>query len=136
MEKYSRDPKTGLLYHGWDESRQQQWANKTTGRSPNFWSRSLGWYGMALVDALDHFPVNHPRRTEMIAILKRFSAAVRSVQDKKSGVWYDVPDKPGFGKNYLEASASSMLAYTFAKGARKGYLSPEYLDHARLTGVL
>ena len=131
MEKYSRDPRTGLLYHGWDESRQQQWANKTTGLSPNFWGRSLGWYGMALVDALDHFPLNHSKRAEMVNILKRFSAAVRKVQDKKSGVWYDVPDKPAFGKNYLEASASCMLAYTFAKGARKGYLPAEYLDHAK-----
>ena len=57
MERHSRDPKTGLLYHGWDESRQQQWADKTTGRSPNVWGRALGWYGMAMVDALDHEPL-------------------------------------------------------------------------------
>ena len=49
MEKNARDAKTGLLYHGWDESREQQWANKTTGTSPNFWDRALGWYVMALV---------------------------------------------------------------------------------------
>jgi unsaturated rhamnogalacturonyl hydrolase len=24
MEKHARDPKTGLLYHAWDESKQQQ----------------------------------------------------------------------------------------------------------------
>src|SRR5215207_3026228 len=34
MEKHARDPKTGLLYHAWDESKQQKWANKTTGTSP------------------------------------------------------------------------------------------------------
>ena len=25
MEQHAKDPKTGLLYHGWDESRQMAW---------------------------------------------------------------------------------------------------------------
>lgn len=120
-----------MLYHGWDESKEQKWANKTTGQSPNFWGRSLGWYGMALVDVLDQFPANHPKREELIAILHRFAIAVRKVQDSKTGLWFDVPDKPDEPKNYVEASASCMLAYTFAKGARKGYLPVAYFDHAR-----
>jgi unsaturated rhamnogalacturonyl hydrolase len=131
MEKHAMDKKTGLLYHGWDESKEQKWANKTTGQSPNFWGRSLGWYGMALVDVLDQFPANHPKREELIAILHRFAIAVRKVQDSKTGLWFDVPDKPDEPKNYVEASASCMLAYTFAKGARKGYLPVAYFDHAR-----
>ena len=44
------DPATGLYYHGWDESREQKWSNPETGCSPNFWSRSIGWYGAAIVD--------------------------------------------------------------------------------------
>jgi len=28
MEKNARDAATGLLYHGWDESREEKWANK------------------------------------------------------------------------------------------------------------
>lgn len=36
IESHTRDPQTGLLYHAWDESKQQAWANKTTGTSPNF----------------------------------------------------------------------------------------------------
>ena len=32
MENHARDAKTGLLYHGWDESREQKWANKQTGQ--------------------------------------------------------------------------------------------------------
>ena len=56
MELHSRDAKTGLLYHAWDESRKQRWANPATGRSPNFWGRAMGWYAMALVDTLDYFP--------------------------------------------------------------------------------
>ncbi len=129
-EKYTRDAKTGLLYHGWDESKEQKWANKKTGQSPHFWGRSLGWYGMALVDVLDHFPADHPKRPALIAILNRLATAVRKVQDPKSGVWYDVPNLPAQAKNYKEASASCMLAYTFAKGARKGYLPATYFTYA------
>jgi unsaturated rhamnogalacturonyl hydrolase len=130
MERHARDPKTGLLYHGWDESRQQQWANKATGLSPNVWGRALGWYGMAMVDALDHFPANHPGRDSIIQILNRFARAVTAVQDKKTGLWYDVPNMPDEPKNYVEASASSMLVYTLAKGVRMGYLPATYLVNA------
>ncbi|MBL0131734.1 MAG: glycoside hydrolase family 88 protein [Chitinophagaceae bacterium] len=130
MEKQGYDKKTGLLYHGWDESKEQQWADKTTGQSPNIWGRSLGWYDMALVDMLDYFPANHPKREALIAILHRFVIAVRKVQDHKTGLWYDVPNRPDQPKNYLEASASCMLAYTFAKGARMGYIPEAYMDHA------
>jgi unsaturated rhamnogalacturonyl hydrolase len=42
METHSRDAKTGLLYHGWDESKQQRWANKQTGLSPEFWAGRSG----------------------------------------------------------------------------------------------
>ena len=43
IEKHTHDPRTGLLYHGWDESRQQRWADPVTGCSPHFWSRAIGW---------------------------------------------------------------------------------------------
>lgn len=125
-EKHARDPKTGLLYHGWDESKQQKWANKTTGTSPNFWGRAMGWYGMALVDVLEYLPENHPQRKELLAILNRFAVAVQKYEDPKSGVWYQVLDKANEEGNYLESSASSMFVYTLAKGTRLGYLPEKY----------
>jgi len=131
MERHARDAKTGLLYHGWDESKQQKWADQKTGLSPNFWARALGWYGMALVDALDFFPADHPGKVELINILNRFAKAVVAYQDSKSGLWYDVPDKQTTPKNYKEASASCMLVYTLAKGIRKGYLPASYLQKAK-----
>ncbi|MGI8637739.1 MAG: glycoside hydrolase family 88 protein, partial [Segetibacter sp.] len=132
MEKLARDPKTGLLYHGYDESRQQQWADKTTGRSPNVWARAMGWYGMALVDVLENFPANNAGRDSLERILNRFAAAVVKYQDKKTGLWYDIVDMPGKDKNYVEASASSMLVYTLAKGVRLGALaSSKYLPAAK-----
>ncbi|BFM45494.1 glycoside hydrolase family 88 protein [Flavobacterium sp. CFS9] len=125
IQLHATDPKTGLLYHGWDESKQMLWANKENGTSPNFWSRALGWYVMALVDALDYFPKNHPKQKELIKYLNTVSVALAKYQDK-SGLWYQVTDKGGSEGNYLEASGSSMFAYAFAKGANKGYLPSKY----------
>ena len=131
IERHARDPKTGLLYHGWDESKEQKWANKETGLSPHIWARALGWYGMAMVDALDYFPANHPGRDTIIGILNRFTKAITKVQDAKTGLWYDVIDMPKEPKNYFEASASAMLVYTMAKGVRKGYLPATYWANAQ-----
>ena len=126
MESHARDPKTGLLYHGWDESRQQRWANPQTGRSPNFWGRAMGWYAMALVEVLDYFPKDHPQRNSLIAILNRSAAAIEKYQDRKSGLWYEVLDKGGTRGNFVEASASCMFVYALAKGVRLGYLPSSY----------
>ena len=126
MEAHSRDEKTGLLYHGWDESKQQKWAD-AAGRSPNFWGRAMGWYGMALVDVLDYFPSDHPKRKELLIILNRYAAAIAKVQDQNTGLWWDILNMPGKEKNYPEASASSMFVYTLAKGVRMGYLPASYL---------
>lgn len=131
MERYGRDPKTGLLYHGWDESKEQKWADPKTGRSPNVWGRAMGWYAMALVDVLDYFPATHPKRDSIVAILKRLAPVIVKYQDQKSGVWYQVVDKATEKGNYLEASGSGMLTYALAKGVRKGYLDASYLKAAK-----
>lgn len=131
MEKNSRNPQTGLLYHGWDESKAQAWAHPETGQSPNYWSRAMGWYAMALVDVLDYFPANHPRRDELIAILQRFLPAVIRYQDAKTGGWYQVTDRMGDEGNYIEASGTAMFTYSIAKAVRKQYLAASYFQYAK-----
>lgn len=130
MEQVSKDEKTGLLLHGWDESKEQRWADKITGRSPNVWGRALGWYGMAMVDALEYFPENHKGRDSIIQILNRFAKTIVQYQDPATGLWYDVVDKGNEPKNYLESSASAMLVYTLVKGVRAGYLPDSYMKPA------
>jgi unsaturated rhamnogalacturonyl hydrolase len=136
IERHARDPKTGLLYHGWDESGSEKWAiktgDRTSGHSPNFWGRAMGWYGMALVDALDYFPKGHPGRDTLVGILRRYAAAVQKVQDGVGGVWWDVMDKPEKAGNFLEASASAMFVYTLVRGVDKGYLPETYRSTAGL----
>lgn len=131
MENHARDAKTGLLYHGWDESKAQKWADPKTGVSPHFWGRAMGWYGMALVDVLDNFPDNHPKRKELLAILGRLAVAIQKYQDPESGVWYDILDLPDRKGNYLESSVSSMFVYTLQKGMRKSYLPASYAAAAK-----
>lgn len=131
MEEHSRDPKTGLLYHAWDESKEQKWSDPKTGHSPNFWGRAEGWYAMALVDTLDYYPQNHPGRAKLIAILNRTAEGLVKAQDPATGLWYQVMDKPNEKGNYLESSASSMFAYALQKGVRKGYLPARYSANAQ-----
>ena len=127
MEKHARDDSTGLLYHGWDESRQQRWADPQTGLSPHFWGRGMGWFSMALVDVLDWMPNDHPQTPELVAMLNRLAAAISRVQDPQTGLWYQILDQGNQPGNYLESSASCMFAYSLCKGVQKGYLPQDYL---------
>ena len=131
IEEHARDPKTGLLYHAWDESKTQRWCDPLTGCSKYFWGRAVGWFVMALVDVLDHLPQDHVKRPELIAILERAAAAIVKVQDEATGLWYQILDLPDRKGNYLEASASTMFVYAFAKAVRNGYLTQDYLLTAR-----
>jgi unsaturated rhamnogalacturonyl hydrolase len=131
IEKHTRDPETGLLYHAWDESRVQRWCDPETGLSKCFWGRGIGWFVMAIVDVLDCLPRDHARRSDLIAILDKAAVAIVKVQDEATGLWYQILDLPDRAGNYLEASASAMFVYAFAKGVREGYLVQDYLLSAR-----
>jgi unsaturated rhamnogalacturonyl hydrolase len=138
MARHSYDERSGLYFHGWDESKQQQWANPQTGCSPNLWGRVLGWYGMGLVDVLDYFPQSHPQKAELLKILNNLAIQMLKQRDAKTKLWYQVVDKPDEKGNYLEASVSSMFAYVYAKGANRKYLPAEFGARAEETfkGIL
>ncbi|MEK4509875.1 glycoside hydrolase family 88/105 protein [Paenibacillus sp. FSL K6-2524] len=134
-DKHTRDSETGLLYHAWDEQHLQPWCDSETGLSSNFWGRSLGWYVMALVDVLELLPTEHADYDELVRILNETLSALKKYQDRETGVWYQVVNLGGRKGNYLEASASSMIVYTMAKGIRLGVLNDtwyESLDSAYL----
>lgn len=134
MDKHAYDPQSGLHHHGWDEQRQQSWANPETGTSPCFWGRSIGWYAMAIVDSLDHLPPTHPGIDGVNEILRRLASGIVRHQDPQSGLWWQVMDQGGRAGNYLEASASSMFVYSLAKGINRGYLDRETFLPAVIRG--
>ncbi len=119
------DERTGLYVHACDESHEAFWADKLTGKSKNVWGRSCGWMAMALGDVLDFMPEDHPRRGELIELLKGLLERVSEYQDPEAGVWYQVLDSRRKG-NYLEASCSCMFTCALAKAIRKGYISEDY----------
>jgi len=135
MDANMRDPDSGLLRHGWDESKQMSWADKTTGLSPEVWGRAMGWYAMALVDTLDWFPPSsdqsHQQRAALIAALNRTMAAVIEVQDAKTGLWWQVMTHGSEPGNFFEASASCMFTYALARGVRMGYLPQADEENAK-----
>lgn len=131
IERHTRDPKTGLLYHAWDESKAMPWANPETGCSPHFWGRAMGWYVMALVDVLDFLPASHKNYAALVAILQHLAASLIRFQDAATGLWYQVVDSAKRPANYRESSVSAMLAYGFSKGAHKNLLGNETLLSAQ-----
>jgi len=126
VARHTRDPRTSLMYHGWDAAHAQPWADKATGLSANFWGRAMGWYMVGVVETLDYFPPNHPDRAAIIETLREAAEGVARVQDPVTGLWWDILDQPNRAGNYLEASASSMFVYALAKAARLGYVDARY----------
>ncbi len=126
MEKHARDSTTGLLYHGWDESRNQAWSDPLTGTSANFWGRGMGWYAMAIVDVLDYFPENHEGRDTLFGVYQRMAEAIKDFQDPDTKVWWQVLDRGGDINNYTESSGSCMFVYSMAKAIRLGIIDESY----------
>lgn len=128
--EHSRDPKTGLLHHGWDETHEQFWANPQTGTSSAVWSRAVGWYAMSLVDVLDEVPPRHPAHAYLIRLLTDIAQSVVRYQDRESGLWFEVIDQPAAPGNYLESSGTAMFVYALAKGVNQGYLDRRFSANA------
>ncbi len=122
VAEHTFDPATGLYRHAWDESRSMFWADPATGQSAHAWGRALGWYVMALVDALDWLPKNTPGRGEMVEILQGIYRELPRWADPETGMWYQVLDRPEREGNYVEATASAMFSYALLKGIRQGNL--------------
>ncbi|MGB5292880.1 MAG: glycoside hydrolase family 88 protein [Lysobacterales bacterium] len=130
IERKTRDEETGLLYHGWDESGLQQWADDETGLSPGHWSRAMGWYAMAIVDTIEHLPEAHEGRQVLGAIMARLVEALIPYQHE-SGLWYQVTNQGNRAGNWLEASGSAMFTYAIAKGVRLGILNEQLFAVAK-----
>jgi len=126
IAQHNTNVETGLMYHGWDESKNKVWAHPEKGTSPSFWGRAIGWYMMALVDCLDYIPENHAERNDLIVIFQKLSKNLLKYQDPKSNLWYQVVDKGSEAGNWIETSCSAMFTYAYAKGFRKGYLDKTY----------
>jgi unsaturated rhamnogalacturonyl hydrolase len=131
MRRNMTDPKTGLLYHAWDDSKTEDWADKTSGLSSEFWGRAMGWYAVAIMDILDYLPSDQPRRHEFKNAAIDIINALLRFQDEESGMWFQVVDKGGEAGNWIETSCSCLFTYAIAKAIKTGLLHPSYMKPLR-----
>ncbi|WP_084557447.1 glycoside hydrolase family 88 protein [Hamadaea tsunoensis] len=117
---------SGLLKHAYDEPRDETWSDNTTGLSPEYWCRAIGWFGMATTQILDIIPADHPRRAQLITIEQNMVRGFAAYQDPASGRWFQVVDKGGRSDDWTETSCSSMYAYTIDRAVEKGYVPTSY----------
>jgi unsaturated rhamnogalacturonyl hydrolase len=122
------DPKTGLMFHAYDESGQTPWSNAETKVSPEIWCRAMGWFGMTLIEVLELLPLHHPKRPQLIAQVNQLVKAWSNYQDGKTGLWYQIVDKGDNPNNWHETSSSSMYTYVTAMAIDRGYVSKGYRD--------
>mgnify|MGYP000994310481 CR=1 FL=1 len=115
IRKYLFNKDLELYLHAYDEKKVMQWADKVTGRSPNVWSRSVGWLAMALVEMLDI------KYDDEIHIM--FKEMIKGIDPyKQDGMWLQIVDRPDVEGNYHETSGTMMLCYSYLKGMRLGLL--------------
>jgi unsaturated rhamnogalacturonyl hydrolase len=120
------DPKTGLMFHAYDESGQSVWADKETKQSPEVWCRAMGWFAMTLVEVLELLPKDHPARPQLLAQLRHLVASLAKYQDAKSGLWFQITNRADDPSNWLETSSSSMYVYAIRQAISQGYISKSY----------
>jgi rhamnogalacturonyl hydrolase YesR len=123
---------SGLVVHGYDAIKAHRWANTSTGASPEVWGRSLAWFSLGILNTLEVAARNPvTRSSEAYATLQMLfqnvmHAQVRAAERSKTltgtpGVW-QVVDRPGEAKNFVEASSSFMTVYTLLRSTRLNLL--------------
>lgn len=120
---YDREKR--LYYHGWDYSKKAFWSDKKTGLSKSFWLRSVGWYTVGLVDAIDYME-EEGQREKLVKIFKDTVEGLERYIDPEKHMFYQVVDMGGREGNYLETSGSAMIAYAMMKGARLGFVDKRF----------
>lgn len=139
VKQLMTDEQTGLLYHGYDDAKEMFWADPKTGLSANFWTRSIGWYTMALVDVIEIIGEKHPEfRHELTVQLQAILDSLLAYQEPQTKLFYQVTTQGDKEGNYLETSGSCAIAYSLMKGARLNALAERYYDEgsAILQGVI
>ena len=103
-------PEKGLFRHGWVEAMDPH---------PAFhWGRANGWAILTMCEVLDVLPANHPKRAEIMELLKAHAAGLARLQHH-DGFWHQLLDRDD---TYLEASATAIYTYCLAHAVNQGWL--------------
>ena len=137
--EYLKDDKTGLWYHGWAETSfptednccQYGWNTNPQHRNNEFWGRGNGWIAMSLVDALEFLPKSDESYVRIKDMFVTMMTTLSKVQDRKTGLWRQLPVRVKDKDNFLESSCTAMFGYAAAKGVRLGVLPSKYQECAK-----
>lgn len=103
-------PGKQLFRHGWVEAMNPH---------PAFhWGRANGWAILTLCEVLDVLPVDHPKRNEILGLLRQHIAGLGAMQGK-DGYWHQLLDRPD---SYEESSATAIFTYCIAHAINKGWI--------------
>lgn len=119
VKKLMFDEKDGLYYHGIDESKEVFWADARTGRSKNFWLRSIAWFLMAIIDTMEE--ISNPMDESYCTLAAIYEESIRGIlnyRDKNSGMFYQLVNLPEVQGNYLETSGTVMIAASILKACQ------------------
>lgn len=127
------DPETGFWYHGWAETSfpaedacsQYGWNTNPAHRNNEFWGRGNGWIVMSLADVLEVLPVTDRRYPQIKSMYELMMNTLAKLQDRRTGLWRQLPLHVRDRENFLESSCTAMFGYAFAKGVRMGILPAE-----------
>ena len=125
--KHCKKGDGGLYLHAWSESPEAtKWkADPKTGLSSEVWSEGLGWYALILVETLAVLPKDHPKRDEVVTILRDLAKGLKRTQDAKTGRWFQVVDKGDQPDNWTDTSGSAMFVYCLHRGIELGLLDKD-----------
>ena len=113
------DEEARLYRHAYCETRDIFWCDRETGLSPNFWTRSIGWFLMAFADVYGLLTDEGQKQT-MAALWKEAMDGMLERLDEESNMFLQLPALPDEPGNYPETSGTLMAAYSLMKGARLG----------------
>ena len=129
MNEHLRDEKTGLFYHAWDSEKSVFWADKETGRSPEFWGRAMGWYTVAMLEIMETLPEESPDREFYAECERKIINSLVKYSDEKTGLWYQIVDKKDNPDNWPELSCTFLYIASIAKGIKMGVFDESYKKH-------
>ena len=119
------DPSTGLLFQA-----RAVGALPEGEISQDCWSRSEGWFSMALVALLRDYPADGPYRARIEQVAKDFYESVLKFQDG-DGMWHQELTNP---ESYVETSGSALLIAGIGQAIESGIL-PKSQKAAFLKGL-
>ena len=129
MYEHMYDENSGLMFHAWDESKEEVWADSVTGQSSEVWGRALGWYVVSILDILQFVPENHPKRGQLIDIEKKILSNIMKYRDNETKMWYQVVDKGEVEGNWIENSCSCLFTAALAKAVRFNILDESFKSY-------